>query len=62
MVDNKNKVTLTLTKEKETKGTWRYQEVELDDAANAMNYAYIQKSAVKSLGSPEKIRITIEAL
>ena len=60
-MDNKT-ITLELTKEKETKGTWRYMEVERDDVANAMNYAYIQKHAVKALGNPEKIRITIEAM
>ena len=37
-MDNK-KISLELTKEKETKGTWRFQEIEKDDAANAMNYA-----------------------
>lgn len=56
------KISLELEKEKVTIGTWRYQEIEKDEQANAMNYAYIQKHAVKALGSPQKIRITIEAI
>lgn len=52
---------LTFTKERETKGTWRYKE----DAAAAdavVGTLYLKKAAVEALGSPEALQVTIEAV
>ena len=52
---------LVLRKDKETKNTWRYTELPDTDTL-VIGSIYIQKSQVIELGSPEEIKITIEAL
>lgn len=52
-------LTAVLTKEKETKNTVRFQEVE-GDQPPVVGTVYVQKYAVKKLGDPERIKITIE--
>ena len=49
---------LKFDKEKETKNTVRYQEVETDQAP-AIGALYIQKWAVKQLGDPQTITIKL---
>lgn len=48
---------LTMTREKETKGTWRYSEN--PDGSTVFGYVYIRK---ESLGNPvpERIKVTVE--
>ena len=48
-------------KEKETSNTVRYAEVESDEMPPQIKTLYIQKFAIKKLGNPEKISVTIEA-
>jgi hypothetical protein len=55
-----DKLTAVFDLEKETKNTMRFSED--PEAAPIMNTAYIQKWALKQLGNPEKVRITIEAV
>lgn len=53
------KRTIEFEVERETKNTVRFQELEGDGPA-AIGVLYVQKSAVKQLGSPKRIRVTIE--
>ncbi len=46
--------------EKETKNTVRLQEVETDEAP-VVGTLYIQKHAFKKLGSPQRLKVRIEA-
>lgn len=56
------KVIVTFEKERETPGTVRYAEVVPDDDVAKIRTLYIQKhAAVKELGNPETITVTIEA-
>ena len=48
---------IILVKEKETPGTWRFKEDKEDHPLTI----YITKEQVKELGSPESIKVTIEA-
>ena len=48
---------IILVKEKETPGTWRFKEIKEDHPITM----YLTKEQVKDLGSPESIKITIEA-
>ena len=50
-------VEIILVKEKETPGTWRFKEKKEDHPMTI----YLTKEQVKELGSPESIKITIEA-
>ena len=52
-------VELDFVKEKETKGTFRYQEVKAEGAERpTVGSIYILKSAFAN-GAPEKLRVTI---
>lgn len=55
------KTVVTFTKERETPNTVRYQEVVAEGDPALIRTLYIQKFAAKDLGSPESIKITIEA-
>ena len=46
--------------ERETKNTVRLQEVEGDDAP-VIGTLYLQKHAYKKLGSPQRVKLQIEA-
>lgn len=55
-----NKLTVTLTRERETKNTVRYAEEEnTEGLPPAIGTLYVQKYAARRLGSPERIRIVI---
>jgi hypothetical protein len=54
-----NKLVLEFVRERETKGTWRYQEVESGDGEPAVGSLYVQKSALGDR-PPDKLRVTIE--
>lgn len=54
------KLVAILEKDRETKGTWRYAEVEDDEQAEIFRTVYVQNWAVKGLGRPDKVKITIE--
>lgn len=51
------KLTIIFAIEKETKNTFRF--VEREDAP-AVGTLYIQKHALKKLGNPQALRVTIE--
>jgi len=51
---------ITLEKEKETKNTIRYKEIETEGSPLVMKTAYVQKETFKQGKVPEKISITIE--
>jgi hypothetical protein len=52
----KKEITLSFTREKETKNTIRYQA----DGHEDIPYVYINKGMVKKLGSPDTISITVK--
>jgi len=52
-------LTTTMYKEKETKNTVRYQEV-VSDQPPIIGTLYIQKYAIKRIGDPDRIKVTIE--
>lgn len=54
-----DKIELTFTKEKVTKGTWRYKE-DGDSLHQVIGALYIRKHHLQDIGEAEKIRITIE--
>jgi hypothetical protein len=58
MTDERNSVTVELTKAKETKGTWMYLAADDDPVGNL----YFKKSALDRIGQAERIRVTIEKL
>ena len=51
-----------LVKERETKRTWRYQEVKGESAEEVVGTLYVQKSALESAfgKTPERLAVTIE--
>ena len=49
------RMTLQFRKEKETKGTFRYTEVEANDGATVVGSIYIKKAALGS-AAPEMLR------
>lgn len=53
-------LTLEFEREKETKNTIRFQELENGDGPKVVGTLYLQKYAVKKLGNPEKLRVTLE--
>jgi hypothetical protein len=58
-----DQVEILLKKERETKNTVRYEEVESESGEPpVIGTLYVQKWALKRLGSPEQIRVTIEAV
>jgi hypothetical protein len=54
------RLVLIFSKEKETKGTYRYQEVEDADRDTAVGSLYLKKAAVGD-PPPAQLRVTIEA-
>ena len=55
-------ITVQMTKKRETKGTWLYEETDNDGDVNvevALGQLYVKKAAVEALGSPESISISI---
>jgi hypothetical protein len=54
-----NKLELEFVRERETKGTWRYQEVESTDGEPAVGTLYLQKAALGER-APDRLRVTIE--
>lgn len=56
-----NKVTVELGNPQEKKYVTRYDFEDQDDAEAAMSSAYINKSALKAIGNPARVKITIEA-
>ncbi len=59
---NKNKIEVSFTKGKETKGTWVYEEDAEEGEEFGIPTLYIRKTAIDSLGGsfPDKLTITIE--
>jgi len=55
------KKTIEFVKERDTKNTVRFAEVVADDDQPAIGTLYVQKFALKDLGAPEKLSITIAA-
>ena len=53
--------TITFETEKETKNTIRYSEVPANGEPPKVGTLYLQKWAVQKLGSPDKIKVTVEA-
>jgi hypothetical protein len=51
---------LEFSREKETPGTWRYQEVEVAGQEPAVGSLYVKKSALDG-DPPARLRVTIEA-
>jgi hypothetical protein len=54
------KLELEFVREKETPGTWRYQESEVPGRDAAVGSLYLKKSAIGT-DPPERLRVTIEA-
>ena len=54
------KVTVEFTLKKETKGTFRYQEVEQLSQPPVIGSLYIKKSAT-GIDPPKRIRVTVES-
>jgi len=54
------RLVLVFNKEKETKGTYRYQEVEIAERDTAVGSLYLKKAVVGD-PPPAQLRITIEA-
>lgn len=54
-------LTATLVQERETKNTVRFMEEETIDGPPVVGTLYVQKYALKRLGNPTKITITIKA-
>jgi len=54
-------ITVELGNPQEKKYVTRYDFEERDDSDAAMSSAYISKEALKELGNPERVKITIEA-
>jgi hypothetical protein len=56
-------IEIVLKKERETKNTVRYEEVESESGEPpVIGTLYIQKWALKRLGSPEQVRVKIEVV
>jgi hypothetical protein len=53
-------IELVFARERETKNTVRYQELEGDEPP-VVGTLYVQKFACKRLGDPEQLRLTIAA-
>ena len=58
MADKAKQVTITLEHEKDTKNKGRYKET---GGKGVMGYAYIDLEELEKLGSPGKIKLTVEA-
>jgi hypothetical protein len=54
------RLALVFSKEKETKGTYRYQEVEVAERELAVGSLYLKKTVVGD-PPPAQLRVTIEA-
>jgi hypothetical protein len=54
------RLVLIFSKEKETKGTYRYREAEVADRETAVGSLYVKKSVVGE-SPPGQFRVTIEA-
>jgi hypothetical protein len=57
MATKTKEITLSFTREKDTKNTIRF----MADGHEDVTYVYIAKTADKKLGSPDKISMTIKA-
>ncbi len=53
-------IELKFVKEKDTKNTIRFAEQERDDGPPVVGTLYIQKYALKQLGNPETLTVTIQ--
>jgi hypothetical protein len=53
------RIVLVFSKEKETRGTYRYQEVEAADRDTTVGSLYLKKTAVGDQ-PPARLRVTIE--
>lgn len=52
-------ITVEFVKERETKGTWRYQEVPPENAEAVIGTLYVRKFALADVGVPERFTVTI---
>lgn len=52
---------LSFTREKDTKNTVRFAEVVPDDDSPIVGTLYVQKHALKALGSPDSLSVSISA-
>jgi len=55
-----DELVLTFETERPTKNTVRFEEVTEDDGASAVGTLYVQKWALRDIGRPERIKVTIE--
>lgn len=53
---------VTFDRERETKRTVRFAERVDDDAPESIGTVYVQKHALRDLGNPDSIRVTVEAV
>lgn len=58
--ESTKKFTVSFTRERETKNTVRFQEV-TDDGPSVIGILYVQKFALKKMGDPDYLTVTIEA-
>ena len=59
-MDKKNTLTVRFVKHSETKGTWRYSEVEDPITAEVhIGSLYLRKTAAAKLGNPEQLTVTV---
>jgi hypothetical protein len=57
----KGPLKVSLSKERETKGTWRYAEEEEDRDKQVIGKLYLKKGIVDKLGDPDDITVTVAA-
>lgn len=60
-MNTEKEIVATFVRERETKNTVRFAEQENEEGPPVIGTVYIQKYALKRLGSPEKLLLTIRA-
>jgi len=53
---------IEFAKDRETKNTVRYEELVDEMDVSKVGYLYVQKHALKELGFPETLKVTIESV
>lgn len=53
-------ITLHFEAERVTKNTVRFVETDAGDGVTYVGYLYVQKHALRDLGNPEELKVTIE--
>lgn len=52
-------ILLVFEKERETKGTWRFEEVTRDDEEPIVRTLYVRKSTLNRIGNPDRLSVAI---